>query len=381
MALSVLWVGAGSAVFESCATAFQVPIRVHRLETAGEAVDALAADARAVVLLDGALGPDACAEIHARAPHVPVLVFGAAEAVARGLAAGAEAGLVAPLVANVVVAQVLALARRCPGARLPDEAIESAAQAVVGQLARGLAHELNNPVSFILANLRTLRGYQDDITKAFPGAVPPQLVEVLEDLGPLVEETLEGAGRIQDLIQVLREFARVEAGEPEGVDVHEALEAAARLAGPELKHHVRVERRFAPKVRAFGWPVRMRQLFAHLVLSAARSLAPAEGERPLVIDTASDGVQVMIGLSAPQGLSPGLVERVWAPFFEGKPVTEDPALLLAAAGRIARLHSGELGFTPGEARLWVRLPAEPPLPAKKTPGSATAAGPASVEHP
>ncbi len=205
--------------------------------------------------------------------------------------------------------------------------------------------------------MRTLRGYREDLAAAAGRPPPEPLAEVLEDLGPLVEESLQGAERIQSLVQVLREFGRVESGDAEAVDLHEALEAALALAHPELKHRVRLERHFGATRRVLGWPARVRQLLAHLVLSAVRSLRPAT-EVDLRVMTVSEAELVEVRLQSQSGFEPGVVARVWAPSLEGRPVSEDPALHLAAAARIARHHGGALTWSPEGLRL--QLPADAP---------------------
>jgi len=120
MALSVLWVGPSSATFQACAAGVPAPVQVTRLQTAEDALHALAGDPRAVVVLEAA-EEGALRRLHQRVPHVPLVVVGPAETVVQALGAGADVGLAEPVAPGLLVAQVLALAggaaSRCPRRR------------------------------------------------------------------------------------------------------------------------------------------------------------------------------------------------------------------------------------------------------------------------
>ncbi|MBI5547723.1 MAG: HAMP domain-containing histidine kinase [Deltaproteobacteria bacterium] len=333
--------------------------QIESVQSVEELGARFAGEARGLVLMEGgSSGPTQIWAARVRAPGAAmaiVLEMADDSQVVELLQAGADQILQPGRSPAVARAQLAALARRSSAAFLPS--VECADQALVGSLSRGLAHELNNPVSFLLANLRALRGYRADLLTAIGEPMPAAVREVLDDLGPLVEESLEGAVRVQRLAQALREFARVEDGEPEPIDVHEALEVALRLTGAEIKHRVRIDRRFEAQTRALGWPARVRQLFAHLIVSGVRALPKSEEEQPLVLATSSNGSHLRVVLEAPRGFDLEVVTRIWEPFFANRIANEEPSLWLTAAARLARLHGGTLSLLPGRG-LQVELRAD-----------------------
>jgi DNA-binding response OmpR family regulator len=278
-----------------------------------------------------------------------------------GFEAGAEDVFYPPVSGRLLRARIDALVRRADREGLPHQMIDEATMALLGQLAGGIAHDLNNPIAFVLSNLRTLRVYHRDLLRALGGVVlPPELGPVLEDLKPLVEESIAGGARLETIVHGLREYSKTEAAEPVSLDVHDPLEGALTVAGHELRHGVSLERRYRARSRTLGFAVRLRQCFTHLVVSCTRALGPGR-DRQILIATDSDEQRVAVGVIAPRGLDPKVVERVWRPFFERHLLVDELSLSLAAAERVARAHGGELGWEPGYEggpRLGVWLPAD-----------------------
>ncbi len=278
-----------------------------------------------------------------------------------GLEAGAEDVFYPPVSGRLLRARIDALVRRADREGLPHQMVDEATTALLGQLAGGIAHDLNNPISFVLSNLRTLKAYHRDLLRALGGVVlPPELGPVLEDLEPLVDESIVGGARIEAIVNGLREYSKTEHAEPKSLDVHDPLEGALTVAGHELRHGVSLERRYRARARTLGFAVRLRHCFTHLVVSCTRALGPGKG-RELLIATDSDERRVVVAVIAPSGLDTSIVERVWRPFFERRLLVDELSLSLAAAERVARMHGGQLAWETeheGGPRLVVWLPAD-----------------------
>lgn len=339
--------------------------------SAREALCQVTREPMAAVVCESALespggGIELCRRVERlRGLSCPVLVIaqsGSEPEALRCFEAGAEDVFFPPVSAGLLRARVEALLRRADRAGSPGERADEASLSLLGRLVGGVAHDLSNPIAFVLSNLRTLQGYHRDLLRALQAvSLPPELQPVLEDLEPLVQESLAGGARIESIVNALREYSRKDVAEPSSVDVRDLLEGALMVAGHELGHGLKLQRRYEARARAIGWPVSLRRCFTHLLVAGASALAGED--RELCVATDGDADRVFVRVIARRGLDAEVVERVWRPFFEHQQIAEEAGLSLAAAGRIARAHAGELGWEraqPDAASLFVALPADRP---------------------
>ncbi len=337
--------------------------------SAGEALCQMSGGSMAAVVCETALespggGIELCRSVERlRGGSCPVLLIarsGSEPEALRCFEAGAEEVFFPPVSAGLLRARVEALLRRKGRDGSTAERVDDASMALLGRLAGGIAHDLNNPIAFVLSNLRTLQGYHGDLLRALQSVpLAPELKPVVEDLEPLVQECLAGGARIEAIVEAVRQYAKKDRAEPSSLDVRDPLEGALAVAGHELGHGLKLERRYQAEARALGWPASLRRCFTHLVVAGARALAGED--RELCVATESDGEQVLVRVIARRGLDRGIIERDWRPFFERQLVTGEAGVSLAAAERIARAHAGELGWEgaqPDAAGLFVALPAD-----------------------
>ena len=251
----------------------------------------------------------------------------------------------------------------------------------IGQLAAGVAHEINNPVGWILSNLgtiedyfATLAGLLEKTTAAatgLPGPEGDRLREeigrlrreaeaafVLEDLGTAVRDSKEGAIRIRDIVANLKSFARLDEKEPEEADLLQILESAIKLSASELKFKAEVVRQFAPLPRIPCRPLQIEQVFINLLVNAAQAI-PERGKVTISAEIV-DGDAVVRVRDTGTGIPAELRQRLFEPFFTTKPVGKGTGLGLHVAYKIVRAHGGKISFesTPGQGTVvTVRLPA------------------------
>jgi signal transduction histidine kinase len=229
----------------------------------------------------------------------------------------------------------------------------------VGILAAGVAHEINNPLAFVRANLAHLRALAERIEKLVdldPAGPDGDLLE----LGTVIEESLEGVVRITRIVNDMLRFARVPEDAAESVDVNDVIRAALRLAAFDRNNAVVVEQRLAdalPAVR--GSPNRLVQVLLNLLLNAYQALAGRPDARVLA-ESAREGRNVIVQV---RDNGPGVPEehrdRVFDPFFTTRAPGEGTGLGLSIAFDIVREHGGELelGVAPeGGACFTIRLP-------------------------
>jgi signal transduction histidine kinase len=265
--------------------------------------------------------------------------------------------------------------------------IQAEKLASIGQMAAGVAHEISSPVGYVMSNLGVLNQYMSSLTpllelqRELVGAESPRPQEereallarleaewkradvssVLEDLPGLLEETMEGARRIKEIVQSLRMFAREDSGEPQLADLNEELESTLRMVWNQLKYKCTVERDFEPLPRLRCHPTQIGQVFANLLVNAAQAI---ERQGVIRIRTRQEGSEVVVRISdTGHGMTPETRARLFTPFFTTKPRGQGTGLGLSVSQSIIARHQGriEVESEPGKGTTFtVALPLTEP---------------------
>jgi nitrogen-specific signal transduction histidine kinase/CheY-like chemotaxis protein len=210
--------------------------------------------------------------------------------------------------------------------------------ASLGTLAAGVAHEVNNPLAYTLANLDYLE------TNVVPRLEPS--VRVADELRGLVSEARMGATRVRDIVRQLRLFSRVdEDARPVPVDVHSVLETAISMAMNELKHRARLVRDYGEPLRAEAHEGRLGQVILNLLVNAAQAIPEGDVEHHEVrVVTRPQGTGVLIEVhDTGMGIPPENLERVFEPFFTTKPSGLGTGLGLSICHGIITSFGGRMG--------------------------------------
>ena len=228
----------------------------------------------------------------------------------------------------------------------------------LGQLVAGMAHEINNPVSFISGNLVYAEQYFEDLIRAFHEAgIPPgeDLEFVLQDLPVLLQSIRTGADRIRLIVQALKNFARLDEAEEKTVDIHEGIESTLlllshRLEATSNRPKIKVVKDLGtvPKVHCF--PGLLNQALMNLMGNAIDalddSITNTSFKQPkLELRTKLvDPNRIMIWISDNgSGMPPEIQERIFDPFFTTKDVGEGTGMGLAISYQvIVEKHGGQL---------------------------------------
>jgi signal transduction histidine kinase/CheY-like chemotaxis protein len=247
--------------------------------------------------------------------------------------------------------------------RLQRELLQSDRMACVGSLAAGMAHEINNPLAYILANV------------AFVAEEIPSLVHALQsgdsvalprtqEIGRALGDAREGAERIRRVVSELKTFARAEDDVRQPLDVRGALEDACHVAETEIRHRARLIKDFAVVPLVLASEARLRQLFLNLLMNALQAVDETKGDvREIRVSTAlGQGGEVIIEVrdSGP-GIAPALLPRVFDPFFSLRPAGTSAGFGLATCESITLAHGGtiEVESEIGRGTVFrVSLPAE-----------------------
>jgi PAS domain S-box-containing protein len=216
----------------------------------------------------------------------------------------------------------------------------------VGTLAAGVAHEINNPLAYISANL-------DTVVHALPTG---------EDLHAMIEEAREGVERIRRIVRGLMTFSRSDEDERAPLDIERVLELALELTNGELRHRARVVRDYGGPPPVTANEARLGQVFINLLVNAAEAIPEGQADRNEIrVVTRSDGAgwaRVEIHDTG-AGMAHDVAGRIFDPFFTTKPVGSGIGLGLSICHGIVRSLGGEITVEtrPGQGSVFhVALP-------------------------
>jgi PAS domain S-box-containing protein len=219
--------------------------------------------------------------------------------------------------------------------------------ASVGTLAAGVAHEINNPLAYVLANL----GFaleelaRPDQAPAGPAAPPVSPPPALARCREALQEAEVGATRVRDIVRALKVFSRADEEALGRVDVLRALKSALQFADPEIRHRARLVRRLGPVPPITGNETRLTQVFVNLLVNAAQAIPEGNVEQNEIrVETrvAAGGNIVIEVQDSGCGMSPEVKKRIFDPFFTTKPVGEGTGLGLAICHGIVTSLGGEM---------------------------------------
>ncbi len=244
--------------------------------------------------------------------------------------------------------------------------LQNEKMASIGQLAAGVAHEINNPIGFVSSNLRTLSGYVDQLLARIQASAGPALDEdmqyVVDDVPVLVKETRDGLERVRKIVQDLRDFSRVDVSEQwEQADLNTALRSTINVGLTDYRNTVPLECDLAELPPVHCLLSQINQVFLNLLINAAQ--ACSEGGGITVRSRAGQGEVIIRIEDTGCGIPPENLGRIFDPFFTTRPVGHGTGLGLSLAYGIVKKHQGRIDVSsePGKGSVFeVRLPLVPP---------------------
>lgn len=261
-----------------------------------------------------------------------------------------------------------------------SQLLQSEKLAAIGQLAAGVAHEINNPIGFVFSNLKTLSGYVKDLLKIIDAVDSVLELEELRqlkrgleydyirsDVGALIDESEDGIDRVKRIISALKDFSHIEEDEFRSADLHRGLDTTLNVVNNELKYKADVVKEYAdlPEVECIASQIN--QVAMNLLVNAAHSI---ERFGRITLRTGLEQDEVWLEVEdTGKGIEPKVLNRIFEPFFTTKPVGKGTGLGLALSYTIVQKHNGrievksEVGIgTCFRVYLPIKQPVEPPKP-------------------
>lgn len=244
-------------------------------------------------------------------------------------------------------------------AEAQEQLIQSEKLAAIGQLAAGVAHEINNPVGFVMSNFRSLERYLsgafellntfDAHAHTLPAETQAQIERmktamdyefVAEDVAGLLEESRDGLERVKRIVSDLRDFSRVGESDWQWANVHTCLESTLNVVMNEIKYKAEVIRDYGDIPDIECMPFQLNQVFLNLFVNAAQAIV---GHGTITVRTRlrPDGVGIEIEDTG-SGMSPETMRRIFDPFFTTKPVGQGTGLGLSVTHSIVGRHGGHI---------------------------------------
>ncbi|WP_179953376.1 ATP-binding protein [Desulfobotulus mexicanus] len=266
-----------------------------------------------------------------------------------------------------------------------SQLIQSEKMASLGQLAAGVAHEINNPVGFVKSNLGTVRDYFEDIFELFDAfdrlekdienkkdstATREKIKKIRaridldfirEDHQAVITESLEGIERVARIVSDLKDFSHTGKIDTELTDIHQCLESTLNIVRNEVKYKAEIIREFQPIPQILSVPQKLSQVFMNILINAAQAI---EKQGTITLATFIDNSFIVVDITdSGEGIPEDILPKIFDPFFTTKPVGKGTGLGLNISYNIMHQLGGDINVrsTPGKGSTFsIRIPLREP---------------------
>jgi len=243
-----------------------------------------------------------------------------------------------------------------------DKLVQAEKLASIGQLAAGVAHEINNPIGYIFSNFGTLEKYLADLfsmlaayeeaERALVGTPTGAKLRALreeveldflkEDIPSLMSESKEGITRVRKIVQDLKDFSRVDsAQEWVRADLHHGIDSTLNIVNNEIKYKADVVKHYGEIPDIECLPSELNQVFMNLLVNAAHAITAERGTITIRTGAEADKVWVEVADNG-SGIAPENLSRIFDPFFTTKAVGKGTGLGLSLSYGIVKKHAGHI---------------------------------------
>ncbi len=243
-----------------------------------------------------------------------------------------------------------------------EQLLQSEKLASIGQLAAGVAHEINNPVGYIFSNFGTLENYQEllfQMLGAYEEAeqhISSPLVSqklkqtrdkieldfLKEDIPVLMQQSKEGIARVRKIVQDLKDFSRVDNNQEwQWANLHQGIDSTLNIVNNEVKYKAEVVKDYGPIPEIECLPSQINQVIMNLVVNASHAIGSERGT--ITICTRAEGDVVKLEVSdTGSGIPKEVISRIFDPFFTTKPIGKGTGLGLSLSYGIVQKHNGQI---------------------------------------
>jgi hemerythrin-like metal-binding protein/PAS domain S-box-containing protein len=237
-----------------------------------------------------------------------------------------------------------------------NQLLQSEKMASIGQLAAGVAHEINNPIGYVNSNLGTLGKYVQDLLRmltAYEGETAANAAPAIqalrrevdidflrEDTGNLLAESLEGVERVKRIVQDLKDFSHVDEAEWQWANLNRGLDSTLNVAQNEIKYKAEVVKDYGEIPDIHCLPQQLNQVFMNVLVNAAQAM---DARGSISVRTRLEDGEVCVTIAdTGKGIAPEVLTRIFDPFFTTKPVGKGTGLGLSIAYGIVNKHQGRI---------------------------------------
>lgn len=246
--------------------------------------------------------------------------------------------------------------------QLENQLVQSEKLASLGQLAAGVAHEVNNPIGFVSSNLGALDDYfsrLQDMLKAYadaentliPNTLSAELAKLrteieldylLEDIPALIRESKDGISRVARIVKDLKDFSRVDSSHDwQLADLHQGIESTLNIVASELRHKADLVKEYSPLPQVECLPSQINQVIMNLLVNATQAMGAERGKIALRTGTGENRVWIEVADNG-CGIPAESLQKIFDPFYTTKPIGQGTGLGLSLSYGIIKRHGGEI---------------------------------------
>src|SRR5262249_43612525 len=212
--------------------------------------------------------------------------------------------------------------------------------ASLGQLVAGIAHEVNNPLAFVMNNLFTIETQLSRLGGETTSRLSEASLKRLEKIRLRVGDMRQGLERVKELVLDLRTFSRLDEGRFKTIDVGQSIDSVLRFLHHKMKGRIKVDKNYGPVRKLSCYAGQLNQVFMNVIANAVDAI---EGEGTITITTGTeDGVFLISVRDTGRGIPESIRHRIFEPFFTTKPVGQGTGLGLAISYGIIQAHGGAI---------------------------------------
>ncbi|CAH0348053.1 ATP-binding protein [Aquabacterium sp. CECT 9606] len=264
--------------------------------------------------------------------------------------------------------------------------LQAEKMASIGQLAAGVAHEINNPIGFVGSNMGTLREYVQSLLEliaAYESHEPDMAASIRQhmaslraqidlsylrqDIPNLVRESIDGIERVRKIVQDLKDFSHVDEAQWQWADLRCGLDSTLNIVQNEIKYVAEVVKNYGDIPDVECMPSQLNQVFMNLLVNAAHAMHERRGKITVTVGTALPEAVFVEIADEGHGIAPENLKRIFDPFFTTKAIGKGTGLGLSLSYGIVKKHGGQITVesrhgvgTVFRMVLPVRQPAKPP---------------------